>query len=578
MESLRAHEVSQNDPIVSRLSQARTADVLVDILAEAGVEVIFGLPGGPISPIHDALMDRPGIRVITTRHESGAMFAAAGYAQTSGKLGVAVVTSGPGVLNAMTGLASAFCDGLPVLLLVGEVARKNYGKGALQDGSAYALNIVGMARHITKMCEEVYEPNNAPAVLRRAIATALSGRRGPVALTLPMDTTSSKIVAPDVALATSCELSIAPSALESATRLLGESRRTAVFAGSGLRTGDGPSLLRDFAERLQCPVITTPKGKGVFPENHPLSLGVFGMGGHPSATTFLSGGVDTLVAIGTSLGDIQTEGWSSLLKPRRAFIHVDIDAKQIGRSYPVTLGVAAPADLFLRGMLARLPQSPLRSFGGIQRHARPELAGNGSEGKIAPQRAVWEMQQVLAPDTIFTCDSGEHYLFATHYIEAVRPDGYIVMSGLGSMGSSIGAAIGARLARPDRPVAAICGDGCFAMNAFEVATAVAEGVPIVVFVMNDARLAMVEIGHNSVYGRAPAYPTSPMDVATLGAALGARSLVVERAGDLLAAADLLRNPSGPVVVDVRIDPTVKMPKKERFTVAAPSRSGVRIIN
>ncbi len=176
----------------------RTADVLVDILISAGVEVVFGLPGGPISPIHDALIDRSEVRVLTTRHESGALFAAAGYAQTSGKIGVVLVTSGPGVLNALTGLASAYCDGLPLLVLVGEVPRKNQGRGALQDGSAHGLNIVEMASHITKLAAQVAEPNAAPAMLRRAIATALSGRRGPVVLTLPMDTTLAKITAPQV--------------------------------------------------------------------------------------------------------------------------------------------------------------------------------------------------------------------------------------------------------------------------------------------------------------------------------------------------------------------------------------------
>ena len=156
---------------------------------------MFGLPGGPVSPIHDALMDRDEIRAITTRHESGAMFAAAGYARTSGRLGVAVVTSGPGVLNAMTGLASAYCDGLPVLLLVGEVPRKVHGKGALQDGSAYGLNIVAMTGHISKLSAELAEPGQAALLVRRAITTALSGRRGPVVLTVPMDVALAPVVA-----------------------------------------------------------------------------------------------------------------------------------------------------------------------------------------------------------------------------------------------------------------------------------------------------------------------------------------------------------------------------------------------
>src|SRR5581483_2832875 len=283
MKQLKGHDIASVNKCAPT---CRTADVIVDILASHGVEVVFGLPGGPIGPILDALIDRPQIRVATTRHEAGAMFSAAGYAQATGKLGVAVVTSGPGVLNAMTGLASAYCDGLPVLLLVGEVGRRDHGKGAIQDGSAYSLNIVAMAQHITKFAAEIYEPNAAATTLRKAIAEALSGRRGPVVLTLPMDVTTTAVAAPQVSVQTTASYSISPSAIEAGVEAIRSSNRTVLLAGSGVRGGDGPGRLREFAERTQCPVMTTAKGKGVFPENHPLSLGVFGMGGHPSTTSF----------------------------------------------------------------------------------------------------------------------------------------------------------------------------------------------------------------------------------------------------------------------------------------------------
>jgi acetolactate synthase I/II/III large subunit len=575
------------DPVIGRqvlpsaspaTAPQRTADVLVEILVSAGVEVVFGLPGGPISPVHDALLDRSDVRVLTTRHESGALFAAAGYAQTSGKLGVALVTSGPGALNALTGLASANLDGLPVLLLVGEVPRKNQGRGALQDGSAHGLNIVQMASHVTKLAAQVVEPTAAPAMLRRAIATALSGRRGPVVLTLPMDTTLAKITAPRVHVDVSTVHTIDASVLDAVASAITGSRRTALLVGAGTRFGAGPERLRAFAERVQCPVITTPKGKGVFPEDHPLSLGVFGIGGHPSTAAWLGHGTDVLLAVGTSLGELQTDGWSSLLKPRRAFVHVDIDAAAIGRAYSVSLGIAAPADLFFRKMTERLPQAEARSFGGIRRHGRVEALPESPDGRIAPPRALWEIQQVLPRDTIYTNDAGEHSVFSTHYLLTTEPDAFVLMNGLGSMGSSIGAAIGAQLARPDRTVAAICGDGCFAMNAFEIATAVSARLPVIVFVMNDERLAMVEMGHRAVYGRAPSYPTTPMDVFHVAAALGADALVARHAGDILAAADALRAPRDrPLVVDVRIDPSVVMPRRDRFEESDPKRI-LRIMN
>ena len=544
----------------------RTADGLVEVLTDAGVDLVFGLPGGPISPIFDALMDRGDVRVVTTRHESGAMFAACGYAHTTGRLGVVAVTSGPGVLNALTGLASAHCDGLPVLLLVGELPRKIQGKGGLQDGSSHGLNIIGMTRHVSKLAVEATDPAHAPMLLRRAITTAMSGKRGPVVVTLPMDVATALAEPPRITSDVGLEFTLTPGAIDEIANLLAGAARPLILAGSGCRGGNAPERLRAVAEHFRCPVATTPKAKGVFPESHPLALGVFGLGGHPSTRAYVEGGVDVLIALGTSLGDVATDGWSPLLNPLRALVHVDIDGQQIGRSYSPTHALVAPAAQFLRRLLERRPTPVTRErpFTRVIKHILPP----SPHDSLAPQDALAEIQQILPADTIYTVDSGEHFLFATHFLQIDQPDSYVVMTGLGSMGQSLGGAIGAKLARPDRTVAAICGDGCFAMNGFEVATAVSERLPMVVFVFNDQRLGMVEHGHKAVYGRAAHYPIQ-MDVGALARGLGAGFLRVSRPGDLLRAADLLRDPRGPIIVDVRIDPDVKMPKKDRMAAMGP---------
>jgi acetolactate synthase-1/2/3 large subunit len=550
----------------------RTADGLIDVLAAAGVDTVFGLPGGPISPLFDALMDRREMRVVTTRHESGAMFAAAGYAHTTGRLGVAAVTSGPGVLNAITGLASAHCDGLPVLLLVGELPRKIQGRGGLQDGSSHGLNVVGMTRHISKLAVEATDAAHAPMLLRRAITTALSGKRGPVVITLPMDVAAAISDPPRITADVALEFSIPAGAIDEIATLLAGAKRPLILAGSGVRGGNAPDRLRAAAEHFRCPVATTPKGKGVFPESHPLSLGVFGLGGHPSTRAYVEGGVDVLIALGTSLGDVATDGWSPLLKPLDALVHVDIDAQQIGKSYAPTHALVAPAAHFLRRLLEHKPLviNRERPFTRVIRHSLV----SSEPDRLAPQDAIAEIQSILPADTIYTVDSGEHFLFATHFLAIDHPDAFVVMTGLGSMGQSIGGAIGAKLARPDRPVAAICGDGCFAMNGFEVATAVAERLPLVVFVFNDQRLGMVEQGHRAVYGRQPHYPIQ-MDVGALARGLGASFVRASVPGDLVRAGDLLRNPRGPVVVDVLIDPDVRMPKKDRMAAMGPHAEGTR---
>ncbi|MDB4967523.1 MAG: hypothetical protein JWN44_3212 [Myxococcales bacterium] len=551
----------------------RTADALVEMLVAHGVEVIFGLPGGPIGPILDSLLDHPEIRVVQTRSEAGAMFAAAGYAQATGKLGVAVVTTGPGVLNALTGLASAQCDGLPVLLLVGEVARRNFGKGALQDGSPYGLQIVEILRKVTKFAEEVTDPQRAPSLLRHAIRTALTGPQGPVALTLPVDMTMAKLEElPMLAPASITSVEIPDEAIARAAAAIQKGERGVIFAGSGVRRGKGAERLIELAERLQWPVMTTPKGKGVFPEDHPLSLGVFGMGGHVSATEYLEKGIDTALVIGTSLSEVATDGWSAMLNAR-SFIHVDIDERQLGRSYKYTLGIVAPADRFLELLATQVPQAEERHYGGVRRHVLSLGTGAG----LPLHRAIAEIQLALPEDTIYTVDSGEHFIFATHYLKTTAPDAFMVMTGLGSMGQSIPAAIGAQLANPDRVVAAICGDGCFAMNAFEVATAVSAKLPLVVFVINDGRLGMVEIGNTIVYGRTPKFPVGPMDIAKLASALGAKSIVAEEFGQIRDAGIMALRERGPVVVDVRIDPTVKIPKRDRF-VGFNTQQRLRVVN
>jgi acetolactate synthase I/II/III large subunit len=568
-------ESSVADEREPAIPMMRGSDLLVRMLADAGVELLFGIPGGAISPVHDALLDSR-IRVITTRHESGAMFAAAGYARATGKLGVVAVTSGPGVLNAMTGLASAWCDGVPVLLLVGEVPRPAHGKGVLQDGSAHGLQIVEMGRHITKMSAEIPRGSALPHLVRRAITTALSGRRGPVMLTLPLDITTAQLAPPRAGGSITMNAVISPDVLDEVATLLREVPRPLLLAGSGVRGDDAPALLRTVAERISCPVATTPKAKGVFPEAHPLALGVLGLGGHRSSRRYLESGVDVVIAIGTSMGDMATDGYSPYLQARRALVHVDIDARQIGKSYSPTHAIVAPAAEFLAGLAERLGDEAtqrLRALpGGVERH---ELPSSTRPDRVASHDVVIEIQGVLPPDTIYTVDSGEHFLFAAHYLETNLPDAFLVMTGLGSMGQSIGAAIGAQLAHPDRLVAAICGDGCFAMNAFEVATAVAERLPIRVFVFNDERLGMVENGHQTVYGRRPEYPTTPLDVCTVAHGLGATVLRVDGVGQIHKARELLRTARGPVVVDVRIDPDIALPKLDRVAAMSPGGTSAR---
>ncbi len=547
---------------LGRSGARRVADQIVQVLYEAGVRAIFGVPGGAISAIYDALLDEPRICVVNTSHESAAVFSAIGYARATGRVGVVLTTSGPGVTNAITGIASAHLDSVPVLLLGGEVPRKNFGRGALQEGSPYQLNLVSMLRSITKASSEVTSPDSAVSAVHKAIATALSGRRGPVFLSLPLDMQGASTTVPRMAVNVESHFTVERELINAALQRILTAERPLVLAGSGVRWGQGPSALLRFAEAFRIPVATTPKAKGVFPESHPLSLGIYGHGGHPSSEAYLEEGLDVLVAVGTSFGDAATNSWTERLRPSRSFIHVDIDSSQIGKNYAADLGIAGPAETVLATMADLAPRvRPIPIPGGRRFFHSPEA----SDGvRLKPQRALWELQQILPRSTAYCCDIGEHMMFALHYLTIDEPDAFYLSSGLAAMGSSLGMATGVKMAAPDRPVVAVCGDGTMSMAALELATAARLGMNVVYLVLNDLRYAMVEEGHRSIYGRTPAFPVTA-DLGQLAVALGGRATKIEHPGELLELGGkwLLEHP-GPVLLDVRIDPTEAMPKRSRF--------------
>ncbi len=545
---------------------SRVADHLVDhLITRERVDVFFGLPGGAISPLHDALFRRVQVRVITTRHEADAVFAAAGYARATGKVGVALVTAGPGVLNAINALASAHLEGLPVLLLAGEAPRARFGQHALQEGSSYGLDVRQMARTITKATAEILSADSAPLQLAAVLDTMKRGKMGCGLITCPVDVTQRIAKPVQIGMAQDLAPLLDETALDRAATLLSEAKNPVVYAGNGLRGGDGAAALLAFADRAQIPVITTPHGKGCFPESHPLALGLFGFGQHDSAVEYLQAGVDCILAVGTSLSELSSNGWSALLTPRTALIHVDIEPSQIGRTYRTDLAIVGQAGPVLRSIANRLSAVPAKRF-GIRRSSNPEVFLVGPEQRITPQRALWELQKVMPSNTQFTCDIGEHMLYALHYLKIDDPRGFTGQLGLCSMGSGMGVALGVASAEPHRPVAAVVGDGCFLMQMGVVEVAARAKLPIVFVVLNDQRFGMCEIGHHQLYGEPPAYALENTDLAAVGAALGARSIVIDAPHQIekLDLAAMLVD--GPVVLDIAIDRDVRMPNPRNYVL------------
>jgi acetolactate synthase-1/2/3 large subunit len=527
--------------------------VIVDTLLELGVDTFYGIPGGAISPVYDALLAHPQARVITAKHETGAAFMAIGHARMGGSLPCVLMTSGPGITNAITGLAAAAVEGVPLIAIGGEVPRSRFGHGALQEGSSYQLNIVGMVRSIAKMSAEIALPDTAGMVVRKAVATALSGRRGPVFLTLPLDVANAPALPTLTTTRVQTSFELDSDVLDRAAAALRAARHPVLLVGSGARQPESERLLLALAERCQLPVITSPKAKGIIPESHPLALGVFGYGGHPSAKSYLEAGVDVVLCVGAGLGETSTNNWSRLLQATDTFIQIDIDSAQIGRNYRVDLGLIGPADRVLAALIEKLPdRSAERRVFGIT-YREPERL-TSDQVPLHPARVVRLLQERMPPRTVFTSDIGEHLLFAIHYLRIDEPDGFIANVGLGSMGSGLGSAIGAKVACPHRPVVSICGDHGFQMYGMELATCVQNNIGVVFAVFNDARMTMVESGFFDVYGRNCQRDSTRLDLARLASALGAHGFHVRTADDLSSIPLELLCGEIPTVLDIEIDP------------------------
>jgi acetolactate synthase-1/2/3 large subunit len=541
--------------------ECTVAAAVLDELVPSSEGVVFGIPGGAVSPIFDAMQDRPGIRLIIPKHESQGAFMALGYAQATGKPGIVFTTAGPGFVNALTGLASANAEGCPVVCVSGEVPKAAFGRGAVQEGSAHGIDVVNIAKQVTKFAAQVLVPNTASAIGRRAYATAQNGKPGPTLISMPLDVALTRIRRTPIYGSVHSEFHVDEAACRQAMDALSTARRPLLLVGSGARTGNGRAAVRALAERLRLPVIATTKGKGTFPEDHPLYLGVFGLGGHESVVRYLEEGrADVLLVCGSSLNDFATNSWSPLLEPTRLQIQVDIDAAQIGRNYKTDLGLLGRIDQVLPRITELCTQLDLgRKITPLSDVASPPAPGR--DGRLSAQQAVAVINEACPAGTVFTCDMGE-FLGATINFLRVRGAGdFLLCLGFGSMGSSIGTAIGYKVGAPTRDVVAICGDGSFFMSGNDIATAVECEAAITLCVINDGRLNMCHHGLLNIYGRTPDLNRDVRDIAGAARALGADGEVVQSAADL---ARCLRTPTTRArVLDIRIDPDVVLGGSQR---------------
>lgn len=539
--------------------ETRVADQIAEVLVRHRIDRVFGIPGGAISPVFDALFGA-GIELVTCQHETMAVYAAAGYARATGCPGVVAVTSGPGALNALTGLASAGRDELPVMVLSGEADMRNFGRSPLQDGSASGLDLMTMVRPLTKFAEMAMRAERAPMVVDQALSVINQQPCGAAFVSLPINLTHSSVIPARIPALTSRGLEPDLATCRRIATLLAGASRPAIMLGVGAKRADIGQLVLEIAEALRVPVLTDIEGKGVFPESHPLSLGVFGVGNRGKAHAYLAEPVDLMLAIGCRFDDTTTGGYAEVLRPEYGeLVQLDHDPNRIGRSYAPDLAMCADLGRSLQLVQELLP-TPIPQLiierDRAVRAYRPDPPTPASFASFAPhdpRLIAPAMREVVEPDAAFVCDIGNHMLFTSQNISVDRPDSFWVSLGLGGMGSGIGTAIGMQLAYGHlKQVVCICGDGSMMMSGNELATCARYGIPLITVVFNDRQLGMVEQGFRGHFGRTPGFRNPAVDFANYGRSLG---LAAERLDNLADLSDIIASyPGRPLLIDVPINP------------------------
>ena len=476
------------------------ANALLDSLERQGVKEVFGILGGAILPVYDALCNHPRIRHILARHEQGAAHAADGYARASGRAGVCFATSGPGATNLVTGIANAYMDSSPVIALTGQVPSSGVnttymiGRDAFQEA-----DIIGITTPITKYNYQIRTPAEIPLTVNSAFYIATTGRPGPVLIDFPKN-----IQAEVGQIEFSDKIDIRgykppgnphPLQIRKASELLAEAERPVILAGGGTITANASDELLTVAELLLAPVATTFMGKGSFPEIHPLSIGNIGMHGNPLANKLLLE-ADVMLAVGTRFSDRAT-GNTDTFCPEAKKIHVDIDAAEIGKNIEVDIPIVADAKKALSAIYERLIQQAKKKtdspWVSRVKEARQLLnpLQNGEAKELKPKPLLQALRKLLPEDTIVTTEVGQNQMWSGLYFKAIKPRTFISSGGLGTMGFGFPAAIGAKTACPSRHVVDIAGDGSFIMTEQELACSVIEDIPVTVIVLNNGVLGMV---------------------------------------------------------------------------------------
>ena len=483
---------------ISLESPKTGSDLVLETLRDLGIDTIFGYPGGAVLPLYDAIYNFKGIRHILGRHEQGCLHEAEGYAKSTGKLGVAVVTSGPGATNAITGIADSMSDSVPLLVFTGQVARAGIGKDAFQEA-----DIVGITMPITKYNYQVRETADIPRIITEAVHIATTGRPGPVVIDLPKDVSALEtdfIYSPEVNLP-SYQPTLDPNDMQikKILKQLSKAKKPVLLAGGGISYAEASKELNEFAERYQIPVVTSLLGQGTIATSHPLFLGMGGMHGSFAANIAMTE-ADFMISIGCRFDDRLTGNPKTFAKNAKV-AHIDVDPAEIGKIISADIPVVGDAKKALQMLLAEptVHNNTEKWIEKVTKDKNRVRSYDRKERVVQPQAVIERIGELTNGDAIVVTDVGQHQMWTAQYYPYQNERQLVTSGGLGTMGFGVPAAIGAKIANPDKEVILFVGDGGFQMTNQELAILNIYKVPIKVVMLNNHSLGMVRQWQESFY-------------------------------------------------------------------------------
>ncbi len=532
------------------------AQIVCESLLREGVDVVFGLPGGAILPLYGVMHQYPQLRHILVRHEQAAVMAADGYARTTGRVGVCMATSGPGATNLVTGIACAQMDSVPIVAITGQVPRPAIGRDAFQE-----TDVTGITLPVTKHNYLVMEASEIPTAIKEAFYIANTGRPGPVLVDIPKDVLQNETAEffyPEGVDLPGYKPTLEghPAQIQKAAKLIAQAERPVILAGHGIILSRAYEEAKELAEKAQIPVITTLLGISSFPTDHFLNVGMPGMHGMAYASMAINE-ADLLISLGMRFDDRVT-GRISAFAPNAKIIHVDVDPSEISKNVKATVPIVGDIKRVLRALLPQVQPSVHPEWVQRIEHLRFEHPSHRirETDKLIPQSILKSLCEITDGRAIIVTGVGQHQMWAAQHYAFKESNHLITSGGLGAMGFEVPAALGAKVARPDRPVWSICGDGGFQMTLCDLATAVENNIAVKFAIMNNNFLGMVRQWQDFFYDKlytATSYTGNP-DFVKLAEAYGIPAIRVTDKAQVESAIQWAEQEPGPVLVDFMVEP------------------------